>query len=439
MRRETRQLSLADALIGARGGARLDRIAVALDWDALGGLLADLRSAPTGRPGWPPLAMLKALLLAQWYGLSDPELEDALADRLSFRRFIGLPLDGGVPDETTLCRNELVRRGLTERLLAAVDAQLAARGLVLKRGTLIDASLVEADADVRKGPDGRPVTVEREAGFAKRRGKAFFGFKAHLAVDEGSGLVRRAILTPANVNETGVADALPIGDEAAVYADKGYDSAARHRLLAERGVFDGVMRRAYVGRPLTREEVARNRALVPIRCAIERVFGTLKRSYGWTRVRYRGLARNAAHLDLLCLALNLRRPHPVTAWAAIKARPQPGGRGTPRSRHESTAEPPQDRRIRTSRNLFRRGLSEQGACGALRDPVGLRPGAGEGRRAWPSLSIGARLPGWRVLNAPAPGGQARPDFATGQNRAETSASEPRWSCAPPVAGARAVA
>ena len=98
-----------------------------------------------------------------------------------------------------------------------------------------------------------------------------------------------------------------IGDEAAVYADKGYDSAARHALLAERGVFDGIMRRAFVGRPLTPEETARNRALVPVRCAIERVFGTLKRSYGWARVRYRGLARNAGHLDLLCLALNLRR------------------------------------------------------------------------------------------------------------------------------------
>jgi IS5 family transposase len=184
---------------------------------------------------------------------------------------------------------------------------------VLKRGTLIDASLVEADADVRKGPDGGPVTVEREAGFAKRRGKAFFGFKAHLAVDEGSGLVRRAILTPANVNESVVADALPIGDEAAVYADKGYDSAGRRALLAKRGVFDGIMRRGHPRRPLTAEEVARNRALVPIRSAIERVFGTLKRSYGWTRVRYRGLARNAAHLDLLCLALpaKARRPHPM--------------------------------------------------------------------------------------------------------------------------------
>ena len=145
--------------------------------DSLDGAMSGLRSASTGRPGYPPLVMLKALLLAQWYGLSDPELEDALADRLSFRRFVGLPLDAAVPDETTLCRfrGELARRGLTERLVAALDAQLAARGLVLRRGTLIDATLVEADADVRKGPDGRPVTVEREAGFAKRRGKRSSG------------------------------------------------------------------------------------------------------------------------------------------------------------------------------------------------------------------------------------------------------------------------
>ena len=131
MQRETRQLSLAEALVvGGKGGARLERIAGAFDWSALDVIMAELRSARTGRPGWPPLVMLKALLLAQWYGLSDPELEDALSDRLSFRRFVGLPLDGGVPDETTLCRfrNELARRGLTERLLAAVDAQLTARG-----------------------------------------------------------------------------------------------------------------------------------------------------------------------------------------------------------------------------------------------------------------------------------------------------------------------
>ena len=119
--------------------------------------------------------------------------------------------------------------------------------------------------------------------------------------------MRRAILTPANVNETRVADALIIGDEAAVYADKAYDSADRHRALAGRGIADGVMRRGYPQYSLTAAETARNRALAPLRSAIERVFGSLKRSYGWTRVRYRGRARNAAYLDLVCLALNLRR------------------------------------------------------------------------------------------------------------------------------------
>jgi IS5 family transposase len=160
MRREARQLRLAEALVsGGKGGARLERIAALLDWDGLEAVLGGLRAAPTGRPGYPPLAMPRALLLlARWYGLSDPELEDALADRLSFRRFAGPPPDGPVPDETTVCRfrGELARRGLAERQLAAAHDQLAAKGLVLRRGTLIDATLVEADADVRKGPEGRP-------------------------------------------------------------------------------------------------------------------------------------------------------------------------------------------------------------------------------------------------------------------------------------------
>lgn len=304
------QASLVEALLPAGAGSnrRLERIGELIDWTAMERLLAPLR-APTGRPGYPPLAMLRALLLAQWYQLSDPGLEEALADRLSFRRFCGFGLDEGTPDETTLCRFRmaLAERGLTAVLFAELSHQFDAKGLVLKAGTLIDATLVEADADVRKGQDGKPVTVEREAGFARRRGRAFFGFKAHVAVDAGSGLVRRAVLTPANVNESQVADRLIIGDEAVVYGDKAYDSAERRAMLNARGIGDGIMRRGHRARPLGAEDIARNQRLVPIRCAIERIFGTLKRHYRWTRVRYRGLARNAAHLDLLCLALNLRR------------------------------------------------------------------------------------------------------------------------------------
>ena len=152
--------------------------------------------------------------------------------------------------------------------------------------------------------------------------------------------MRRAILTPANVHESVVADVLPIGDEAAVCAGKGCDSGARHARLAGRAVFDGIMRRGHRHRPLTPDEVARNRSLVPIRAGIERTYGTLKRRYGWVRVRYRGLASNAAHLDLLCLALNLRRlDAPATNGLMVAprhrrstrypARKSPGNRRSP--------------------------------------------------------------------------------------------------------------
>lgn len=132
------QGSLAEALLPAGAGSnrRLERIAGLIDWAPMERLLAPLR-APIGRPGYPPLALFRALLLAQWYQLSDPGLEEALADRLSFRRFCGFGLDDGTPDETTLCRFRaaLAERGLAEALFAELNRQLDARGLVLKAGT----------------------------------------------------------------------------------------------------------------------------------------------------------------------------------------------------------------------------------------------------------------------------------------------------------------
>lgn len=118
------QGSLAEALLppGAGSNRRLERITGLIDWTPMERLLAPLR-APTGRPGYPPLALFRALLLAQWYELSDPGLEEALADRLSFRRFCGFGPDDGAPDETTLCRFRaaLAERGLADVLLAELD------------------------------------------------------------------------------------------------------------------------------------------------------------------------------------------------------------------------------------------------------------------------------------------------------------------------------
>ena len=192
-------------------------------------------------------------------------------------------------------------------LFAEVNRQLDARGLMLKASTLIDATLVEAAVARPPQGEGEVSTTDPEAGFTRRGQRSFFGFKAHVAVDLGSDVVRDAILTGAKVGDSMVADALVQGDEAAVFMDKAYDSAPRRAALAGAGIADSIMHRARRGRPFAPWQRWMNRALAPIRGQVERSFGMLKRSYGWRRVRYRGLVRNAAHLHLLCTALNLRR------------------------------------------------------------------------------------------------------------------------------------
>jgi IS5 family transposase len=317
MRRELGQLSLADGLVGGGAGRnrQLERIAALVDWAPFARLLAEVYAAPVGRPSYGPLVLLKCLLLQQWYRLSDPGLEEALLDRLSFRRFVGLALADPVPDHSTLSRfrSELVRRGLSEPLLAELNRQLDAKGLMVKAGTLIDASLVEADC---RGPrKGEPVEgrSDRDATWNAMPETPLFGYKMHLAVDQGSGLVRQAILTPANVSDKARFLALVQGDERAVYADKGYDGWWYKAELARRGITDGIMAGSYWRRPLDAAGHARNRAIAPLRAPVERSFAILKRWYGYRRVRYRSLLRNALQLQLLALAMNLRRALALTA------------------------------------------------------------------------------------------------------------------------------
>jgi transposase, IS5 family len=311
MRRELGQLSLADGLVagGAGRNRQLERIAALVDWAGFERLLGEVYAAPVGRPSYGPVVLMKCLLLQQWYRLSDPGLEEALSDRLSFRRFVGLALADPVPDHSTLSRfrSELVRRGLAERLLAELNRQLDTQGLMVKTGTLIDASLVEADG--RRPRKDEPVAgrSDRDATWNAMPETPLFGYKAHVAVDQGSGLVRQAILTPANVSDKTPFLALVQGDERMVYADRGYESRWYRDRLAEQGIADGVMRCDFQRRRLTPEDHARNRAIAPLRAPVERTFAILKRWYGYRRVRYRSLVKNALQLQLLALAMNLRR------------------------------------------------------------------------------------------------------------------------------------
>jgi transposase len=203
MRRESRQVGFAEALVAGGGNRRLEAIEELVDWAAVDRLLAPVYAAPTGRASYPVLSLFKAVVLGAWHGLGDPELEAALSDRLSFRRFAGLALDEVVPDHSTLWRfrDQLRRLGLAEAAFAEVNRQLERRGLVVKAGTLVDATLVPAAAaEPPKQKGGGRSAADPDAAWAKRaKGGAHFGYKLHVGVDWGSGIVRRARLTPANV------------------------------------------------------------------------------------------------------------------------------------------------------------------------------------------------------------------------------------------------
>ena len=266
------QLSLVDALLDPRLGrnAKLLRIDALIDWSRLDHLVGEIRTADTGRPPYRALAMLKALYLQALYDLSDPGLEEALLDRLSFRRFCGFGLDEGTPDETTLCRFRLAvaRAGLLERCFADVTLQLEARGLMLKKGTLMDASIVAATHNppaYEAGP-GAPHPREPGADWTRKGGKSFFGYKLHIGVDEGSGLIRKAVVTPARTLDNEVAEELISGDEAAVYADRIYESKARRAALKARGIKDRIMHRRQKHMPVLTRWMTRRNMLIA-RCS----------------------------------------------------------------------------------------------------------------------------------------------------------------------------
>lgn len=313
----TGQLGFGELGAGRRpGSAALERVSGLVDWAGFDKALAGLREEGPGRPGYRPLLLFKALLLQAWYGLSDAELEFRLGDSLSFSRFVGLSLEDAVPDHTTLCRfrNRLVSQRLLERLFDELDRQLDGAGLVLKQGAMLDATLIEA-ATPRPRLGQEDQAQDPDAAFAKRQGKpgSAYGYKAHVGVDQGSGLVRAVITTPANVNDTTPADDLIRGDEAAVYADKAYDTHARRDRLKQAGIKPRLMRRPNKYHPLTPRQQRFNDLVARRRAAVETTFATWKRRMGLSRTRYVGLAKVAGQVLLTAMAFNLRRASVLTA------------------------------------------------------------------------------------------------------------------------------
>lgn len=239
---------------------------------------------------------------------------EALADRLSFRRFVGLTLEETVPDHTTLnrFRNLLVEAGLLEKLFGERDHQLDKAGLILRRGTMLDATVIETAA--ARPPSGAAHEAgdagDPDAGFTRRQGKpgSSYGYKAHVGVDQGSGLIRRVRTTAANVNDTVEADHLICGDEGAVLADAAYHTKARELSLRQRGIKPRLMRRANKHHPRLPARLKQfNQLIARQRFAVETTFATLKNRMRLCAIRYRGLAKAAGQVLIAAMAFNMRR------------------------------------------------------------------------------------------------------------------------------------
>ena len=302
------QFGLLDSLMPTTSANDfLERLDRTLDWRPIERALQGMYPATTGRPPCPPLTLFKMSLLQHCYGLSDPQCEELVSDRLSWRRFVGLGLQDNVPDETTLVRfrARLVEHGLHEKLLGLVNRQLEKQGLILKTCTLVDATLLQAarrapSKEDRSGGDG-------DAGFAVKGGQPHYGYKAHVAADETHTLIRGVSLTAANVHDSREFEAVVRGDEDMVVADKAYWSATRSQWCGERGIANGILRKPSRGEKLRAATVRVNRLLSRMRCGIEKVFGWWKRCTGYRRVRYVGREPNRLELEFKCVCWNLKR------------------------------------------------------------------------------------------------------------------------------------
>ena len=315
MERRGIQPTLLDGLTADLGGPRttafFEQVERAVPWQRLADSLAGLfpkdgEGARAGRPHWPLVTMVKCMMVQKWFGLSDPQLEETLRDRLSFRRFVGLSLGDTTPDETTFVvfRRRLREGGHADTLFEATLQCLREKDLLLKEGTLVDATIIEAPLG-HKRPDGT-MTTDPTASKTFKHGRTYHGFKAHVATDR-RGIIKDYVFDRASSSDHDHADGLIRGETKAVYGDSGYMSKKRKEDLEARNVFCGIAYRRVKGqKELTAEQQAHNRMIAGIRAFVEHPFAWLRKMNFW-RARYRGLTRNALDFALRAIAYNWKR------------------------------------------------------------------------------------------------------------------------------------
>lgn len=259
----------------------------------------------TGRPPYPLSTMLRVHCLQLFYNLSDPAMEDALYEIESMRRFAGLRLSDRLPDETTILnfRHFLERHGLGKTIFDTVNQHLAESGLILKEGTIMDASIIAAPSSTKNRENARDPEMHQ----TRKGNQRYFGMKMHIGVDDTFGVIHSLESTAANVHDLNVADRLLHGEEDTVWADAGYTGIEKREEHRERDVDWQIAMRP--GRPAQLPQSSSANRLeqlkAQVRAKVEHPFLTIKRQFGYGKVRYRGLAKNRNRLHVLAAFSNL--------------------------------------------------------------------------------------------------------------------------------------
>lgn len=326
-----KQLSFADYQISqsrkvTRSEEQLRKIEKFVNWDKIVGMFSviDRTGELGGRPRKELIMMSKILFIQYLYNFSDPELEDQLNDRLSFQRFAGIGMDEGIAVYSTIWRfkESLIKENLYNKLFDMIIMELEDRGLILKKGTIVDATIVPSHnkplsrkkrEELQISPSNQ---IDTEASSTKKNGKYYFGYKGHIGVDVGSKLIRKKGFTTASVHDINEKDKLISGDERAHYGDKAYNRDEDKREARKKGIFYGILDKARRGQKLSSKQQKRNKNLSKVRASVEHPFACMKRilhyeiAYATTKVR------NDFRFTMNCIVYNILRANYLTTRAA---------------------------------------------------------------------------------------------------------------------------
>ena len=277
-----------------------------IPWKELSRAIEPFYPKPKGA-GRPPIGierMLRIHFLQHWFALSDPGAEEALYDSRAMRRFVGIDLGREpVPDETTICkfRHLMERHNLGDELFRLVNVYLQENGMKISRGTIVDASIISAPSSTKNKDKRRDPEMHQ----TRKGNQWYFGMKAHIGVDSQSKLIHSVVATAANVHDSQVLEELLHGEESCVWGDSAY--TGQKAVIREKAPHakDYTQHKGSRHHKLSEADRARNRNKSRVRSKVEHLFHVMKRQFGFTKVRYRGLDKNAHFLFVNCALINL--------------------------------------------------------------------------------------------------------------------------------------